>query len=291
MPIEPALLFAFALTALAVLLLWAPPFRGGRDWTWCAGLVLVCLAGLGAGYMDWRAPACVAVYAALAWRAREAQGAWLRVPLLVLTGLSAFLLALHRVPGFFNPVAAEGILFSAGAPPLSLRLNLDTAVAGIVLMGVFCRPICDAADWRAMLHRVWPLQLATLAVVLGIGWGLGYVRPDLKWTAYSAFFLLSNLLITCVTEEAFFRGFLLAGFARAFSRRRAGAGIALVLSAVLFGLAHAGGGLPLVLLATVAGLFYGDAYLRTRRVEGAILTHFALNAVHFIAFTYPALTY
>jgi membrane protease YdiL (CAAX protease family) len=44
-----------------------------------------------------------------------------------------------------------------------------------------------------------------------------------------------------------------------------------------------------VLLATVAGLFYGAAYLRTRRIEGAILTHFALNAVHFLAFTYPAL--
>jgi membrane protease YdiL (CAAX protease family) len=47
--------------------------------------------------------------------------------------------------------------------------------------------------------------------------------------------------------------------------------------------------LALVLLATIAGLFYGAAYLRTRRIEGAILTHFALNAAHFLAFTYPAL--
>lgn len=202
----------------------------------------------------------------------------------------AFLLALHRVPGFFNPVVAEGIVFSSGAPPLSLRLNLDTAIAGIVLMGVFCKPLRDAEAWRSMLQRVWPVPLATLAVVLGIGWGLGYVRADLKWTAYSAFFLLSNLLITCVTEEAFFRGFLLAGFARLLERWKAGTAIALVLSAVLFGMAHARGGLPLVLLAAIAGLFYGGAYLRTRRIEGAILTHFTLNAVHFIAFTYPALT-
>jgi len=290
MPTDPALLFTFAVTAAAVLLLWAPAARGRRDWTWCTGLALVCLAGLGTGYMDWRAPLCVAVFAVLAWRAREAQGPWLRVPLLVLTGLSAFLLALHRVPGFFNPVVAEGIVFSSGAPPLSLRLNLDTALAGIVLMGVFCKPLRDADAWRTMLKRVWPVLPATLAVVLGVGWGLGYVRPDLKWTAYSAFFLLSNLLITCVTEEAFFRGFLLAGFARALGRWQAGDAIALVLSAVLFGMAHARGGLPLVLLAAIAGLFYGGAYLRTRRIEGAILTHFALNAVHFIAFTYPALT-
>jgi len=289
MPANPVLLFTFAVTAAAVLLLWAPAVRGRRDWTWCTGLGLVCLAGLAAGYMDWRAPVGVAVYAALAWRAREAQRPWLRGPLLVLTGLSAFLLALHRVPGFFNPVVAEGIVFSPGAAPVGLRLNLDTAVAGIVLTGVFCGPMRGADAWRAMLRRVWPVLLATLVVVLGIGWGLGYVQPDLKWTAFSAFFLLSNLLITCVTEEAFFRGFLLAGFARVLGRWQAGAAIALVLSAVLFGLAHVRGGLPLVLLATIAGLFYGGAYLRTRRIEGAILTHFALNAVHFVAFTYPAL--
>jgi membrane protease YdiL (CAAX protease family) len=45
----------------------------------------------------------------------------------------------------------------------------------------------------------------------------------------------------------------------------------------------------LVLFATLAGLGYAAAYLRSGRIEGAILTHFALNAVHFVAFTYPAL--
>ena len=280
---------AFAALALAVLLPWAPPIRGRRDWTWCAGLLVACLAGLLSGAVDWRAPVSATLFAALAWRAREARQSRLRVALLVLAGLCAFLFALHRVPGFLNPVLAQGIVFSKGAAPLTLRLNVDTAVAGIVLVGVFCRPIRSVEEWRAMLHRVWPVSAATLVVVLGIGWALGYVRPDLKWTPYSAFFLASNLLFTCVTEEAFFRGLLLERVARAMDRGRAGAVIATVLSAVLFGLAHARGGAPLVLLATVAGLFYGAAYLKSRRIEGAILTHFALNAVHFLAFSYPAL--
>jgi membrane protease YdiL (CAAX protease family) len=289
MPISPAIFLSFCILALAVLLLWAPAIRGQRDWNWCAGLVLACVGGLLAGAMDWRAPLAIAVFALLAWRARELDAAWQRVPLVVLTGLFAFLLALHRVPGFFNPVVAEGIVFSAGAPALSLRLNFDTAVAGIVLLGVFCPTIRGAAEWRAMLGRVWPLLAATLVVVLGTGWALHYVRPDLKWTPYSAYFLASNLLFTCVTEEAFFRGFLLERMERGLARWRAGAAAALVLSSLLFGLAHARGGAPLVLLASIAGLFYGAAYLRTRRIEGAILTHFALNAVHFLAFTYPAL--
>jgi membrane protease YdiL (CAAX protease family) len=289
MPISPAFFLTFGTLALSVLLLWAPPMRGTRHWGWVAGLVLACLAGLRFGYLDWRAPLAIAGYAGLAWWARSAGQRWLRALLLVLTGLAAFLFALHRVPGFSNPILIDAIRVSPGAPPFSLRANFDTAMAGIVLMGMLCRPIGAAADWRAMLRRVWPVTLSTLVVVLGIGSLLGYVRPDLKWPPYAALFLAINLLFTCVTEEAFFRGLLLERMAQVLGRWRVGTPAAAVLSAVFFGAAHARGGPALVLLATVAGLFYGAAYLRTRRIEGAILTHFALNAVHFVAFTYPAL--
>jgi membrane protease YdiL (CAAX protease family) len=286
---SPAFILTYATLALTVLLLWAPPLDGKRLAAWPVGLLLACLAGLWAGFLDWRAPLWIAAYAGLAWWARSAQQGWLRAVLLILTGLAAFLFALHRFPGFYNPVLLGQVQVSPGAPPYSLRANFDTAAAGIVLMGMFCAPIRSRADWAAMLRRVWPVTLATLVVVLGLGCVLGYVRPDLKWPPYAGLFLALNLLFTCVTEEAFFRGLLLERLARLMERWRAGALIATVLSAVLFGLAHARGGAPLVLLATVAGLFYGIAYLRTRRIEGAILTHFALNAVHFLAFTYPAL--
>ncbi|WP_323143283.1 CPBP family intramembrane glutamic endopeptidase [Massilia phyllosphaerae] len=289
---DPSILLTFGLLALTVLLLWvpAPAIRGRRDWAWCPGLALACVAGLAGGLLDWRAPLWILAYAALAIGARVASRAWIRVPLLVLTGVAAFLFALHRFPGFYNPVLAEGIRFSADTPAFSLRANADTAVAGIVLMGVFCERISRLADWRAMLRQVWPVVLSTLVVVLGLGWALGYVRPDWKWTPYSAWFLASNLLFTCVTEEAFFRGFILERLARGMARWRYGVLFATVLSSLLFGLAHARGGPLLVALATLAGVHYAVAYLRSRRIEGAILTHFALNAVHFVAFSYPYLT-
>ena len=286
---NPAFLLVFGTLALAVLLLWAPPVRGHREWGWGAGLALACLAGLYAGCLDWRAPLWIAGYAALACGARRAVRPWLRVPLLVLTGVAAFLFALHRFPGFYNPVLADGIRFSRYAPPASLHANVDTAVAGIVLMGVFCERIRTGEDWRAMLRRVWPVTLSALVLVLGTAYAFRYVRPDLKWTPYSALFLVANLLFTCVTEEAFFRGFLLERLRRPLSRWRAGTAVAVAVTSVLFGLAHARGGTLLVLLATIAGLHYAAAYLLSRRVEGAILTHFALNAVHFLAFTYPGL--
>jgi membrane protease YdiL (CAAX protease family) len=284
---DPRILPTFACLALAVLLLWvpAPAIRNQRGWAWCPGLALACAVALADGLLDWRAPLWILLYVGLACGARTASRARVRVPLLVLTGAAAFLFALHAFPGFSNPVVVSSIRFSAGAPPYILRLNVDTAVAGIVLMGVFCERIAAPADWRAMLWRVWPVALSTPVVVLGLGCLLGFVRPDLKWTPYSAWFLASNLLVTCVTEEAFFRGFVLERMAR----WRGGPMLATVLSSLLFGLAHARGGMLLVLLATIAGALYAAAYRRSGRIEGAILTHFALNALHFLAFSYPSL--
>lgn len=43
-----------------------------------------------------------------------------------------------------------------------------------------------------------------------------------------------------------------------------------------------------MLLATIAGLHYAAAYLLSKRIESAILTHFTINAAHFVAFIYAA---
>lgn len=291
MTIAPDILLTFGLLAATILLLWAPvpAIRGVRGWAWGGALALACGTAFANGMLDWRALGAIIGFVVLAWGARDAGSAWVRGLLLVLTGLVALLLAMHRIPGFHNPVVIEGIRFSADTIPFTLRANVDTAVAGIVLMGMLCRRIQTRAEWVAMLRRIGPVVLSTLVIVLGLGLLMGHVRPDLKWTAYSAWFLAYNLLVTCVTEEAFFRGVVLERLARAMAGWRGGVVIATAVSSALFGLAHLGGGMQLALLATVAGLLYAAAYLRSERVEGAILTHFALNAVHFIGFSYPAL--
>lgn len=292
MTIPAHVLLTFGLLGLTVLLLWAPlpAIHGNRAWPWCGGLVLATLAGLHGGILDWRAPLSIAVFAALAWGAREARGKYVRALLLALTAVAALALALHKAPGFHNPMLADGIRFSSDGAPFALWANFDKAVVGIVLVGVFCERIGSAAEWRQMLRRIAPVVASTLVVVLGLGWLLGQIRPDVKWTPYSAWFLASNLLITCVAEEAFFRGFLLEKMAHAMRGWRGGVLVATLVTSVLFGLAHLGGGSLLALLATIAGLHYAAAYLLSKRVEGAILAHFVLNAVHFLAFTYPALS-
>jgi len=119
---------------------------------------------------------------------------------------------------------------------------------------------------------------------------MGYSQFAPKWTTLFFLFAPVNLFFTCLSEEAFFRGFVQHELARIGSRRALATGVALTIAAVLFGLAHFAGGLSYVLAATVAGLGYGWAYLRTQRIEGAMTVHFGVNAVHFLLFTYPALT-
>ncbi len=97
----------------------------------------------------------------------------------------------------------------------------------------------------------------------------------------------SNLFLTCLSEEALFRGFIQRELTLALRDKRFGSWVAIGVSGALFGIAHFAGGWSYVALATASGIGYGLIYHRTKSIEMAMLTHFALNATHFLLFTYP----
>jgi membrane protease YdiL (CAAX protease family) len=139
-----------------------------------------------------------------------------------------------------------------------------------------------------MLRATAPVVLATLAALIVASLALRYGWFDARWTPVFWVWAPINLLTTCMSEEAFFRGFLQREVGQALGERRHTRTMAVAISAVLFGLAHLAGGWRYVLLATLAGAGYAIAFQRTSRIEAAILTHFAVNATHFLLFTYPA---
>jgi membrane protease YdiL (CAAX protease family) len=118
---------------------------------------------------------------------------------------------------------------------------------------------------------------------------MGYTSFAPKWTPLFLLFAPVNLFFTCLSEEAFFRGFVQHELSRVGSHRALAAGIALTISSILFGLAHFGGGTDFVIAAAVAGVGYGFAFHVTQRIEAAMAVHFGVNAVHFLLFTYPRL--
>ncbi|MDY7574416.1 CPBP family intramembrane glutamic endopeptidase [Actimicrobium sp. CCI2.3] len=288
---EFSLMVTFGLLGLTILAVWLPPIASGMRFGMPVWPVLFCAAivsGMTSGYLAWPALAALAGFAALAWWTAHSEASrWQRVVLCILTAVIALALALHRFPGFRNPVVIADLKVSAQALPFTQYANFDKAAVGLILLAWLCHRATSVDDWKEIARKT-PLIIAiTTVIVMGLAVALGVVRFDPKWPAITPVFLAMNLLFTCVAEEAFFRGFLQERCAVALQSVRWGGVITIALSGLLFGLAHAAGGVPYMILATVAGFGYATAYASVRRVEVAIATHIVVNAVHFIGFTYP----
>jgi membrane protease YdiL (CAAX protease family) len=289
MNITPAIATTYGLLAASVIAAWLRPIRLNTTVTlppWVAVFSAACLSGLITGLVAWQGVLALAVFAGLASTAKWCKPGWIKVVLLFGTGWMTLALSVHKFAGFANPSLVADLRISEGAPAFTHNLNFDTTAAGLILFAIFCVPARTRQEWREVA-RQYPVILGTPLVVLAIGLAVGYVNIDPKFVAYTPYYLATNLFFTCVTEEAFFRGFILEQLSVGMKRWRAGPYVALVIAALLFGIAHAKGGPLLIGLASLAGLGYGYAYLRSKRIEAAILTHFALNALHFVAFTYP----
>jgi uncharacterized protein len=198
------------------------------------------------------------------------------------------LLALHALPGFRNFLILDHVVLSGGAAPFTLYLNFDKTLVGLCILG-FCHRALPARanDWLRALRRAAPIMAINVVVVALGACTLGFLTWQPKWTPIFWIWAPVNLFFVCLSEEAFFRGFIQRELNSALQRMRYASAVAIAASALLFGLAHFAGGASYIVLATVAGLGYGIVYHRARSVEMSILAHFALNATHFLLFTYP----
>jgi len=109
-----------------------------------------------------------------------------------------------------------------------------------------------------------------------------------KWPEQAWLWVLNNLLLVTLVEEALFRGYIQGGLSQRLKHLPYGENLALLLASLLFGLAHLSAGWQWVLLASIAGAGYGLAY-RFGGLGAAIATHFGLNLLHFGLFSYPML--
>ena len=199
----------------------------------------------------------------------------------------ALALALHWLPGFHNGRAINPERLSPQAIPFSMYLNLDKPLIGFWLLLV-CPWIAPRFGWRASVGAaLMGLMLAAIAA-LGGALLLGMIAWSPKWPAQGWLWLLNNLLLVTLVEEALFRGYLQGGLSRWFKHLPYGQTLALLIASALFGLAHVAAGWQWMLLAGMAGLGYGLAY-RFGGLSAAIATHLGLNVLHFVFFTYPML--
>jgi uncharacterized protein len=281
----------FVLLALSICAVWAPnlPPVGGKALpSWLVLFTAAVVAGPIVGLLTWPAVLALVLLTALAWASERQKAAGPRRVLIALAVVLALAIALHRVPGFFNPLIADRIRITPDAAPFTLYANFDKGAAGAVLLAFFAP---RARTWKELGAQFSPLLLGavvTSTVVFGTALAIGYVRVEPKYPDLTPIFLALNLFFVCVAEEAMFRGLLQERMTLMLEGRgRHWQLVPIAVSALLFGAVHAAGGPQLILLATLAGLGYSWTYARTRKIEAAILVHFIVNAAQFLLLTYP----
>ena len=141
------------------------------------------------------------------------------------------------------------------------------------------------ADWRATM--AWALGTAVLSCAVltplleplvdrltGTTADYGSYGA-LEGNVPAALRLLTYAWISAaIGEEIIFRGLLLGQLLALFGSRPPAAAAAILLGAVLFGLAHASQGLPGALLTGAAGLLLGAVFVLSRRnLPAVILAH------------------
>ncbi|NOD64057.1 CPBP family intramembrane glutamic endopeptidase [Ruegeria sp. HKCCD9179] len=185
----------------------------------------------------------------------------------------------HLLPGFQNLKVLDQVQTGAASTGFTMHLNLDKPMVFFAVL----------LAWPGMLQstiqtKFGPL-VAGLLLLPGLfllGLAVGAIQPEFSVPRWWLVFVLSNLFLTCLTEEAFFRGYLQSAI---ISRLGAVGGV--IAASLLFGLVHFGGGPALVVFASILGLACGLGYYATQRLWVPVAMHFGFNLVHLLLFTYP----
>ena len=191
----------------------------------------------------------------------------------------AALLNYHWAPGFNNLKITS-----------AFYLNFDKPLMGLFPL-IFLVPVCQTRDdWIQVGLKAVPLTLLFIFGLMALGLGTGVIEWQLKLPTHFFLRIISNLFLTVIPEEGFFRGFLQKEISHQIGRGFFGKSVGIAGAALVFTLFHLTWTASPAMLALVfvAGLIYGLVYEFSGKIEGSILCHFAVNVIHMFFFTYHA---
>lgn len=210
--------------------------------------------------------------------------------ILVPTALIGFFVAIFRPKGFSYPLIWNPGALYEGGEPFSLYVNLSKAIGGylvVIWLGLGLRHHRSTlVGERSLLSQMVVALVGAGAILFtafafyGVGW-----KP--KVPDGILYFVVVNLLVTVLSEEAFFRLMLQSQIERFFKNKRLGICVGIVIASLLFALAHAGATGLVFFLFLFAGFIYAAVYAWTRSLLASMATHFGVNIAHILLLEYP----
>jgi uncharacterized protein len=194
----------------------------------------------------------------------------------------SFSIFFHVISGFVPNIIFQAVSLSPSSALFYLKGNWDKPIVAFFIL-FFGRVIVENGKhiFISVLKNLWIL-LFLIVILLLPALLTRYIIFEPHFSISVIIFALVNLFYVVLVEEAFFRGFLQKELSKRYSEF-----LAIILCNIGFAAIHYQGGWLLVVFSFIAGLGYSLAYHRSKLLEVAVLTHFSLNMVHFIFFTYP----
>ena len=197
----------------------------------------------------------------------------------------------HLFPEFHNWKFATNLQVSKLGHPYALYLNFDKPFIGLFPL-LFSIPLLTSQiQLRSIFIKTITLTTLGITTVLSLAHYLHFIAIALKLPNIWPIWLIVNLFLMTIPEEAFFRGFLQRELVNCFQSQWA-MQLSIIMVSSIFSLLHfAVFPNPSHLLLTfIASLIYGEIYHTTQAIESTICCHYLLNVAHFFCFTYPALS-
>jgi membrane protease YdiL (CAAX protease family) len=221
----------------------------------------------------------------------EAKKPYVRLLLFLAIVTITILLLIHKIHGYNNWQILPDVKLSDNSTNYSFWLNFDKPIIGFLLLLFIYKPIRKLADWKEIFKKEYlPFYLKSILILLTLGIFSSYLVFDLKTIDFGflALWSFKMLFFTVIIEELFFRFFIQNNIIKSLGNIKNAKIIGVIISSLIFGVFHLPAGILFALLAFVAGLIYGGIYLKTNRLESAILLHFLVNFIHLIFFSYPS---
>lgn len=250
---------------------------------------LAILLGWWASRIEWFAIPIIALFGVAFYYGIHAQKKVWHTLAFLATLVMAITMMFVNVPGIHNWQVVSKVSLTPDAIPYSMWFTFDKSLIGLFFLWFSPYSLANEGQWKGVLKTGLLMGILAIGILIPLSYLLGYVRFEIKTTTFFFLWAIHNLLFVSIAEEALFRGMIQKTLMLKWQNVSYGPWAALIITALLFGGAHYAGGVKYVLLASVAGVVYGYSFMKAKKIEASILTHFMVNSVHFLFFTYPAL--